>query len=506
MGNIFGQRNAAVAQSLALDSITLGTVISNTDPHQMGRLRVLCPAFGDDVDDIQGDNLPWATMVSSFGGMTNSSVTRGPGPGVSSKGPIAYGLWNIPRVGSTVVICCIDGDPYYRLWVGSIFDQGTTSVMPHGRYFYQDGTGEPEGPLDSYEQPIEPLYTNQAKAFAFKAGNYEWRTRGADFSGAGNAGEFAELAPSSHPDETDQKAFKSKDGKSFDVQNGYAAGRRKGREQDLESSVFSWTTPGFHSISMDDRPENCRVRVRTTCGAQILMDDTNERLYISTPQGENWIEMDYNGNVDVFGRRMSFRATKEMNFTSDETVRIYGQKGVHIFSGDQLTMESVLDTNIGSHQNLRVKTAQGIFTESVGATNVKAAKEINIQTATALNTKSGAATNVEAAAAMNLKAGAALNAQSGAGTNIKAGGQILNTGTQIHFNGPAAASAGTAADAQPSNPEKAKWTNRLPAHEPFTRTLTKDDYTHDPELTYDDPGVGIMERGEEIKRGEMWRR
>lgn len=487
MGSIFQQRNAALAQTLALDSITLGTVISNTDPHQMGRLKILCPNLGDDLNDVSGENLPWATQVSPFGGMTNSTMLRGANEGKTSKGPVAYGFWNIPKVGSTVLVCCIDGDPYYRLWLGSIFDQGGVNTLPHGRYFYNEGTGEPEGPLDSYEQPIEPLYTNQTKAFVKKSGNYEWRTRGADYSASGNLEEFVDHAPSSKPDETIAKEFKSADGKSFTVKNGYAEGRGEGRKAEEASSIYSWTTPGFHSIAMDDRPENCRVRVRTTAGSQILMDDTNERIYVSTPQGENWIEMDFNGNVDIFGRRVSVHSTKDMSFTSDETIRMFAKKGIHMYSEDVINMESKQDINIGTAQNLRVKTAQGILTESLGNTNIKSAKDVNI----------------EASKVGNVKSGAALNLQAGAGANIKAGGQILNTGTQVHFNGPAAAAA---SPAEAANPEKAKWTSRIPTHEPFSRVVTKEDYSHDPEFEYDDPNVGKVERGEDIERGKLWRR
>lgn len=501
MGNIFQSRNGSMAQSVQLDSITLGTVMNNSDPHQMGRLKVLCQGLGDDSTDPSGDSLPWASMTSTFGGTATSNFKRGP-TGAQSKGPIAYGFWNIPRVGSTVVIACIDGDPYYRVWLGAIFDQGTASTMPHGRYFYDKGNGQPEGPLDSYEEPIEPLYTNQTKAFTSKSGNYEWRTRGADYSGAGNVDEFTEFAPSTHPDETITKAFASADGKSFDVKNGYA----EGNNDHEESSVFSWSTPGFHSISMDDRPENCRIRVRTTCGAQILMDDTNERLYVSTPQGENWIEMDYNGNIDMHGRRISIHADKDLNFTADETIRFFAKKGIHMVSQDSISMQATKDISYGTDQNLRMKAAQGVFAESGTVTNVKAGGDVNVSSGGTANVKASSNVMIDAGSAANIKAGAALNAQAGAAINLKAGGQILQTGSTVQMNGAPAASASGAGSATGASPEKAKWTNRVPTHEPYARSMTKDDFTHDPELPYDDPNIGITERGEQIVRGKLWRR
>lgn len=506
MGNIFNSRNGSVAQHIAIDSITLGTVISSSDPHQMGRLKILCPAFGDDPNSMNPDELPWASKVSPLGGMTNSSMKRGPNEGKSSVGPIAYGIWGVPKVGSTVLVCCIDGDPYYRLWLGSIFDQGSTNTLPHGRYFYAGQNGEPDGPLDSQEKPIEPLYTNQTKAFTSRSKNYEWRTRGADFSATGNSEEFSDLAPSTHADEVIKTSFNSADGQSFDIKNGYAAGRMDGQEKNEESSVYSWTSPGFHSISMDDRPENCRVRVRTTSGAQILMDDTNERIYVSTPQGENWIEMDYNGNIDMFGRRIALHATKDINLTADDTVRIMGKKGVHVYSGDEMSLQAVKDLSVSTDQNIRVKSGQVCNIESIGAMNAKSGATLNTQSTGITGIKSGATINIDATSDLNVKAGTAASVTAGANLNLKAGGQILNTGSQIHLNGPSAASADSATSAGPAEPHKAKWTNRIPMHEPFTRTVTKDDYSHVQELQYDDPNVGKKERDDMIERGKFWRR
>lgn len=128
---------------------------------------------------------------------------------------------------------------------------------------------------------------------------------------------------------------------------------------------------------------------------------------------------------------------------------------------------------------------------------------MKLEAVAAMNLKAGAALNAGGGAAVNVKAGAGLNLTAGGAANLRAGGNIVQTGAMIHLNGPGAA---TAASPEASAPEKAKWTSRLPTHEPFTRTMTKDDYTHDPELQYDDPNVGKVERGVEIPRGKLWRR
>jgi hypothetical protein len=85
-------------------------------------------------------------------------------------------------------------------------------------------------------------------------------------------------------------------------------------------------------------------------------------------------------------------------------------------------------------------------------------------------------------------------------------GPIFETGTQIHLNSTSAslAFAGVAA----STPAEllAYWTSRVPAHEPWARTMTKDDTTHTPEFTYNQTDVNKVERGRVIDRGMYWRR
>lgn len=488
MGNIFQSRSVQVSQSIQTDSITLGTVIATNDPQQMGRIKVLCPALGDDPDDDIGTNLPWATYVSPIGGMVNANFKRGANEGAATKGPMAYGMWGIPKIGTTVLICCIDGDPYYRVWMGAVFDQGVVNTLPHGRYFYQNYPGKPEGPFDAYEGIIEPLYSNLQAAFPNKENNYEWRTRGADFSVAGNNTEFVDLSPSDVVDETVQTPFTSNDGKTFDIKNGYATNRLEGESDKDESSVYSWTSPGFHSISMDDRPDNCKIKIRTTSGAHIIMDDTNERIYINTPQGNNWVEMDYNGNIDVHGRNLSMHADEDFNITADKTVRVYGKQGIHMYSKAEVNIQAVNDLNIKVGENIRTHAGQSVLTQAGQDTSIKA----------------GTSAYMEAGSNVNIKAGADATVQAGTDASIRAGGFVKETGTKIYLNSTNAANVADPAIAP--NEQPAKWTSRVPSHEPYPRVMTKDDFTHEPEVPYDDPSVGMVERGTPILRGKHWRR
>ena len=101
----------------SFNGITMGTVVDTNDPQQMGRLRIACPVLGD-VGFKSIRDIPWATYVSPLAGVDSVS-SRGRDDSVS-VGPVAYGMWSIPNIGSNVLVACIDGDTRHRVWLGCV--------------------------------------------------------------------------------------------------------------------------------------------------------------------------------------------------------------------------------------------------------------------------------------------------------------------------------------------------------------------------------------------------
>lgn len=448
--------NQGAQPSDTVQTVTVGIVVDTNDPQEMGRVRAVCPQWGDSLQ-TPVENLPWAVYLSPFGGQT-SKGSRGPGI-QESDGGIAYGMWAVPKVGAQVAVMCIDGDPMYRMYIGCIYDQFTPHTMPHGRWMYEDHpaldkTGAapaPYGPYTSREHSIQPLYDNTRQAFGDDTStNYERRTRAADYSVSAIGVESLDYTHSKAQDD------KSVTVDGWSATNGYQASRidphapSSLRDKNYDSQVVAITSPGFHAVSMDDRQENCRIRMRTTSGHQIIMDDTNERIYISTAHGNNWVEMDQDGNIDIYSsNKVNIHSADSINLTADKTVRIHGGEGVHIYSGAAMNIQSVGDVSVKSDANIRA-----------GA---------------------GVSTFIQAANTMN----------------IRSGNTMLLTGSTIHLNGPTAAAA---------SPKPAMWTSRVPDHEPWARTMTSSDYSHTAEFSYTDSSVNRSERGRTIERGMFWRR
>lgn len=474
-------------------TVTLGTVVDTNDPQNMGRLRIVCPQWGD-TWSADVESMPWAVYMTAFGGQMQVG-TRGPGI-QESEGGVAYGLWAIPKVGAQVAVMCVDGNPMTRMWIGAVYDQYTPHTMPHGRFMYDDHPAlekkgdmpAPYGPYTSSEKLIQPLAANLHQQFGNSGEpNFEFRTRGADYSVSRVSVDQLSQTYSQTPDDEGV----THDG--WTSTQGYQASRTDPNvkstltNKNYDSQTYAFTTPGFHSLSMDDRQENCRVRIRSTAGHQILLDDTNERIYISPAQGNAWVEIDQNGNIDVFsGNTVSLHATKDLNLSAGGSVRIdAGAGGIHLRSGGDVRIDATgnLDTTVTGNLNTDVA---GKIACSGAAFDMLSKGAMRIMSDAKLSVKS--------------KASLALGAST---VGIKASGVVNVSGSSVNLQG---ATPVAADDATQAAPKTAFCASRKPQHEPFARCMTKDDNSAEPEFAYDDPNVNRVERGAKIPRGMFWRR
>ncbi len=573
----------------AVPFLTAGKVEDTNDPEQMGRVRVRCAKYGDKLSKSLPD-LPWALPVSPLAGVMTHGL-RGTEQS-SIDAPVPYGMWNVPKVGSYVLVGCIDGDMSKRFYIGGLHPQFLASSLPHGRYVWRKaeaGGGHPEGPYSPDEIPIEPLYSSITQQFTApdaglarratgtptdpRKGNAEYASRGADMQASAldeDQTQDLRVGPGNTiADHRQGEAiqYPKVDGTPRTVFSpGYGIDQMEPTERygpetgyvNYDSHNYSWTTPGFHSFSMNDRYDQCRIRVRTTSGHQIIMDDTNERIYISAAGGGAYIEIDKVGNIDVFAaKNISTHAKGDINFYSDKTIRMQAEQGVHIQSGEgEFRVHTAEDIHIRTEKSLRTYSGEetrieatadyhtlvgGImYVKSTGDINIKSSAKVNVDATGDINIKSAAKMSAESTDDINVKSGAKANIEAADDINIKSDEEILlksedmlslrsNTRiagdtlpNQIYFNQNVAAHAGTAdsaggaTDAQQALEIQANWTTRVPEHEPWARifmlesdsdaTVTDKINLHSPEYPYTDALVGKGGRGETYPRGPWWQR
>lgn len=515
--------------------VTVGTVADTNDPQQMGRVRVLCRGLNDPIDPPITE-IPWAMYATPFGG-TLQAGTRGVDSNVT--GPVAYGMWAIPKLGSQVLVMCLDGNPQTRVWIGCLHTDLATHTMPHGRFSYQDNDNlpsdeTPAGPFDHVENVIEPLHTNLRQAFGADTPgkdkqNFEFQSRAADYQVSGvvlgqNVVSFSEVE-----DDQDEKVgdaslgeidLKANNPKDKTVATGSRQGYQTSRlapdqftsltPRNLDNTVTAIVSPGFHAMSMDDRQENCRFRIRTTGGHQIIMDDTNERIYISTASGENWIEMDEQGNIDIFtSGKLSVHAEHDINFTSERSIRMYGKAGIHLKSDKEVRVTAQNDISLNTTSGtLRAKSKDNMLLESENDIHLKASKEMRAEAAGNVDIKSGETLRLEGKTT-NLRASTGeIKIQAKTNTNID--------GAKVNLATGGIADPADSANASEGQNFVAFFTNRIPEHEPWARVDTRANDVVESTEGYEDANVGRKRRitavdgikidETDITRGKNWRR
>lgn len=393
-----------------------GQVVSNDDPDQMGRVKVWIQALDGEVFEV--DQLPWAEYASMLSGFT----VEMPGGTDNTKNHshAAYGMWAIPKMGATVYVFCLGGDPSRRVYFASSWRLHRNRSMPAGRN--ADGFGKP-GPWGDAGDgngtliPIEPAFSNLRDQFQNKVTDSEAITRGT----------YERMAA--------QPLF-DKDGKE-----GYSKTPLAG-ENYLDPQTYCFVTPGRHALIFQDDPKYARVRVKTAEGHQIILDDVNERIYVSTAKGKSWIEMDLDGHVHIFGNsNVSVRSGKDINFTADGNINLEAGKGFNLKArgGD-----------------IRMATAKQLHVHAVGAAFIAACGNINID--------GEAAIKIASADDTDFKVGGDWTCNAERGVDFKYGEKLRFDGNLVHLSGAGSRTAKKAeCPKQPDSPSV------VPGHEPWRR-------------------------------------
>lgn len=335
--------------------LMMGVVKNNADPMQMGRLQVFIPAL--DSEGWELENLPWAMYVSPFGGVTaNFKVGREKQlfPNIS-----AYGMWMVPKNGAQVLCGCLAGNPEVRFWLGCLWQPELNRTIP----FTVDDLKSDLDQSGIYpQQPVPFLMSNMNEA-GLGPGSPLFPTRGYERS----------------------VAFPQNQADGKPTTNGYYT---KPIESDkADSQTYAITTPGRHFFVMSDVDTECRIRLRSTEGHQVIIDDSNERIYISTAKGRNWVEVDEDGRIHIYAKdEINIHTEDDLNIRSDKNINIKAKQKVNIKSEtSSVNVQAQTDINLravsGSWkteagQDISLKAAGGTLkAESKGSLNLSSTSD-----------------------------------------------------------------------------------------------------------------------------------
>jgi len=332
VGKAVGQRRIPTGYSEDTSSVGkgyspgvyVGVVKDNKDPQKFGRLRVYISEFGGDPDE-EGN---WISVsyASPFAG-TTSIYDQGANVTEYSDTIKSYGFWATPPdLESYVLVAFSAGRIELGFWFACLFQRGTQVSIP----------GIPYGNTHSgSDKPVAPKNRKDPDPDLEK---------------------YVEHKPISY-------ALK-KQGLEKDKLRGITTSSAM---RESPSRVIGLLTPGQHQFVLDDGSVDGKdrlIRLRTTNGTQILLDDVAGHIYLISKNGENWLELSADGNVHLYG-------TGDVNVHSEKNINLYADKDINLEAGNAINLKAnVSDVQIEAGTDINTLAGSTTRITSVETSNI----------------------------------------------------------------------------------------------------------------------------------------
>jgi hypothetical protein len=396
----------------AIPFIMEGQVVATDDPEQMGRVKVWIPAL--DGEKYNVDLLPWTNYASPLFGFTTKYPA---GNGMAeNESQSAYGFWAIPKIGAVVLVFCLNANPDQRYYFASKILYHKNRSLPLGKNKDASGEKGPFGEDAKESKKIQPSYDNLREQFSNDLDAPQAKTRGA----------YERQVSSDNKDD------------------GYSTSPID--ETYIDPQTVCFVTPGRHAIIFQDDPKIARLRIKTAEGHQFILDDANERIYVSTSKGNTWLELDQDGHMHVFAAEsISFNSNSDINFRAAKDLNLYAEKNINIRA------------NTGT---LKIESGDDFHIKSIGSIFQEACKNLSLLSENEFMLSSNSSVDIFSQGSLAMTSKSSLD--------LKSTGALKMSAKPLHFNGPGAKSAKKAECAQrPSNP------SIIPDHEPWKRPESK---------------------------------
>ena len=448
----------------------VGYVKNSGDINRMGRLFVFIPSLHGEYDEIgkqQENQLIPVSYCSPFAGQTPLSDTT-EGQKQFSNTQKSYGFWMVPPdIDTKVLVMFADGDINSGYWMGCVYEDYINHMTPGigVNQKSQQWTGTPDQVTDLAEEgvtdfvpiaeaqrkaeqnpgnlnkdldndiafPQRPLHTPSAQTL-IDQGLITDNVRGTTTSSARR--------------ETPSQVFGISTPGPIDFEGQQTAKResinRHGRiftdaDDQFAFNKVAHSRLGGSTFVMDDGTpivregntnitdiENELIRLRTRSGAQVLLHNSQDVVYIINNSGTAWIEFTQDGKIDIYAKdSISVHTENDMNFRADRDINLEAGRNVNIKA---------------------IKAAGAPGQDSGGRVHIDAGANYELVIGTDGLIKAGA------------------NIKTFAGTDFN-----VNTGSEIHFNTSGKVSSSvTASLATHGTSDLTSIMKRIPTQEPWT--------------------------------------
>lgn len=385
-------------------------VVKHVEGTRSGQLLVYIPDWGGVKTDPTSQIM--VSYASPFYGKTYGTDSQNSNPDTAdaqwSTGQ-SYGMWFIPPdINNKVLVTFAAGDRNRGYWFACIYDSTSHHMVPAiGRNVGsktlppKPDDGSPYG-SDQYN-PVVEAYTGQKESFTPDAiastPRYVHQYQNTVLVNQGlNTDKIRGAISSSSLREAPSNVYGiSTPGRSItgkNPQTNSAVG------EDAAQAVIA--RKGGHTFVMDDGDASGNdqlIRLRTTNGHQILMNDKENILYIASATGLQWIEFSKDGSVNIYARG-------GVNVRSEEVINLHGDKGVYISTPEKVKIHGDQGVEITSSQTISATALSSIVIQSDGTLNLSASGTSTYAVGSSLGIGAGGDINIDGST-VNLNSGSA---------------------------------------------------------------------------------------------------
>lgn len=364
----YRSRRDGNSKSIDYGVIKIAEVMSVTDLARMGRMQV----------HIIGSNTPrtdktsWKTVIwtSPFAGATSTSgLRKGELEDTYAGTQTSYGMWMVPpSIGNLVAVAFVNGNSNYGVCIGCLFQPGINHMVP----------GIAKGKTFGEKAPIVPL------AEVNRLGDESQLANIFDIEAHTTRGEPIDKAK--RPAHGPHYQGLINQGLENDEIRGLSDSSAR---RESPSQVFGILTPGGHQFVMDDANQK-HIRLRTLNGSQILLDDTNNTVYVTNSTATGWVEITNQGKIEVWGAdSISMRTEKDVNVRADRDINFEAGRNINIKANHTLDTDSAGNyTQPKSTRDLG-DIKGNLHIDVAGETKIKSGDDISLTTSNNTNIYSG---------------------------------------------------------------------------------------------------------------------
>ena len=394
----------------------------------IGQLIVTIPDMSGIVDASDGtgseSNQLTVSYASPFYGTTFGTDQQAFPDSPATAGQ-SYGMWMVPPdIGSTVLVTFVGGDRSRGYWFACCYNSPSHHMVPaNGRNVGgAANTKAPGDQLDAYLDatsvvPVVEYSTKDTAAFNTDAiintPRYPHEFQTITLANQGlDRDPIRGAISSSSLRESPSNVY------------GISTPGRKATNTDQIPGISQGVVyrKGGHSFVMDDGDKDGvdqLIRLRTSGGHQILMNDTEKILYIASASGAQWLEFSKNGSINVYAAAgFNLRSSGSINMHSDSNI--------------SMCAPSINITAFGS----KTSPLAGVSIKSSGSIGLTALTTASIKCNMALTVSSIGAISVTSGAILSLSAVGAANLSGGASVLVGSVGAVTLKGTLLNLNTP----------------------------------------------------------------------